>query len=289
MRQLRAASKRSVFAALAHPEAVGRVDAERVRLQRVIPMISNGFKPFFIGRFEQRADGVHLVGRFSLLPWIKVFLTAWLLLATAIGMLCGLTALRGGSGSAPALAASLLVPVLGFALAAGGRWLARGDVEWLSNVIRNALGSPAPLEAQIETTVVDEQALPVTLKVMACLLALAGAGNLLISRTGMPWMALPVTHPALLRGLDAVLGLALLWLAVGVYRRRVLAWRLGLGFLILGMLNGILALWRLPFALPTALRILESILFLAVFTYWARWWYAQRVHFSPRPPAYPGV
>jgi hypothetical protein len=35
-------------------------------LRRVVPMVGNSFKPFFIGRFEVRNDVTMLVGRFSL-------------------------------------------------------------------------------------------------------------------------------------------------------------------------------------------------------------------------------
>jgi hypothetical protein len=288
--QLRAASKRSVFSALAQPEAVGRVEASRVRLRRVIPMISNGFKPCFIGRFESRPDGVHLVGRFTLPPSIKIFLALWLSLALLIAVVAAIAGLRSDRWRAAELAGVLLVPALGLAIAAGARWLARGDVAWLSSLIRNALGSPAPLESQIETVVIDQHALPVTLKLMSALLAIAGVSNLLLYRWGLQWASLPLANPVLLKALDALLGLALLGLALGVYRRRVIAWRLGLAFLVLGTLTGVLGLWlRLPFSLPVPLRILQCLMFLAIYVFWARWWHAQRVHFSRPPADYPGV
>lgn len=275
---------------MAHPEAVGTVDAQRVRLQRVIPMISNGFKPWFIGRFESRADGVHLVGRFTLLPWVKVMLACWLGLALAAALL-GAWGVVYPAARPPALSYTVLLPlsVFGLLIPGIGRWVARGDVEWLSNVIRNALGSPAPLEAQIDTTVVDQGALPVTLRVMSALLAFAGGADLLLAAVGIPRIVSPA-RPAALASADVALGVALLALAFGVYRRQVLAWRLGLGFLVLGTLCALASLWLgLPMPLPPVVRTVQGAVFLVVFVLWARWWYAQRVHFRREPASYPGV
>src|ERR1700722_19610501 len=75
--RLRAATKRSVFSALAETTAVGKVSEQSVRLQRVIPMVGNSFKPFFLGRFEVSEGRVLLVGRFTMLPIVKVFMTFW--------------------------------------------------------------------------------------------------------------------------------------------------------------------------------------------------------------------
>src|SRR3984893_14268492 len=76
--RLRAATKRSVFSSLGETGAVGKVSEEEVRLQRVIPMVGNSFKPFFIGRFEVRDGVTVLTGRFGLLTIVKVFMTFWL-------------------------------------------------------------------------------------------------------------------------------------------------------------------------------------------------------------------
>jgi len=287
--QLRAATKRSVLSALAHPEAVGRVDAAQVRLQRVIPMVSNGFKPFFIGRFEARAGSVHLVGRFTLLPWIKVFVAVWLALFTLIGVGIALTAIGSAGRTAPLLALGMGVPALAAAVVAGGRWLARGDVAWLSNVIGNALGSPAPLEAQIDTTVLDADQVPVTLKVMAVLVALAGTINVLIARVVLPLTAPPLLATPVGRNIEFALGLLLLALAVGVYRRQALAWRLSLLCLTAGPLASLAVLLLgqpdpgPPLPIPWFLRAVGLAVGAVIYVLWARWWYAQRVHFGDHP------
>jgi hypothetical protein len=56
--RLQAATRRSAFGVLGQQAAAGPVGESRVRLQRVIPMVGNSFKPFFLGRFEARDDGV---------------------------------------------------------------------------------------------------------------------------------------------------------------------------------------------------------------------------------------
>jgi hypothetical protein len=76
--RLRAATKRSVFSSLGETAAVGKVSEEGVRLQRVIPMVGNSFKPFFVGHFEVRDGVTVLIGRFSMWTFAKVFMTGWL-------------------------------------------------------------------------------------------------------------------------------------------------------------------------------------------------------------------
>ena len=69
--RLSTATKRSVFSALGETTAVGKVSEKVVRLQRVIPMVGNSFKPFFIGHFEVRGEVTVLIGKFTMLrrPW----------------------------------------------------------------------------------------------------------------------------------------------------------------------------------------------------------------------------
>jgi hypothetical protein len=75
--RLSAATKRSVFSALGETTAVGKVSEKVVRLQRVIPMVGNSFKPFFIGHFEVRGEVTVLIEKFTMLPLVKVFMSFW--------------------------------------------------------------------------------------------------------------------------------------------------------------------------------------------------------------------
>jgi hypothetical protein len=141
--RLRAATKRSVFSAIGEQAAVGRVSETGVRLQRVIPMVRNSFKPFFVGRFEVRNGVTVLSGRFSMLLFTKIFMTFWLgtILSAAIALpILGFRSPKGPSGFA------VLIPVFmlgaGVGLIAFGKWLARNDVAWLSKVFEETLGGP---------------------------------------------------------------------------------------------------------------------------------------------------
>src|SRR4051812_15954076 len=75
--RLTAATKRSVFSAMGSQAAVGTVREDRVTLQRVIPVVGNSFKPFFIGQFVSRNGRVVLSGTFRMHWFTRVFMTLW--------------------------------------------------------------------------------------------------------------------------------------------------------------------------------------------------------------------
>lgn len=137
--RLRAESKRSVFSALAETTAVGKVSEKVVRLQRVIPMVGNSFKSFFIGHFQIRGDVTVLIGKFTMLPLVKIFMSFWFGMC---GLFAGAVLLGGFKPQAPKPAPFLLQPFLmiggGIALVAAGQWFARNDAAWLSEVIATA-------------------------------------------------------------------------------------------------------------------------------------------------------
>ena len=143
---LRSATRGSIFSTLTREAAAGPVSAGRVRLQHIKPFFANSFKPFFIGRFRDVNGQVVLTGRFTMLWFVKAFLTFWFgfcalwtILAT-IGVI--LTAIGGRSGD-PTI---WIFPFLGFGMFAIGigfvsfaRKLSEKDVDYLSRVIRGAL------------------------------------------------------------------------------------------------------------------------------------------------------
>lgn len=294
--RLRDATKRSAFSALGETAAVGKVTADRVRLQRVIPMVGNSFKPFFIGRFEERAGAVVLTGKFTMLGFVKVFMSFWL----------GMTALFAGAallGSFHAVGPNawlfrvqpFLMMAFGVGLIAAGKWFARNDAAWLSDVIERALAAAQPERSSTVMRgvvgIVDPAAVPGTLKGVAAFLALTGvmtvaagvAGNAGRSAEtgaglgGGPW-ALPAWGPWMFI-YAACLGV----LSVGVWRRRPWAWWAFFGLL------GLSAVWPV-FALsflqtpglagpPGWMGGVFAIFSCAVVAIWGRWWYAQRRHF----------
>src|SRR5271165_4780867 len=78
VQHLSAATRRSVFRALTTEAAVGKVSADRVSLQRVIPFFGNSFKPFFVGKLHNNDGRIILIGRFTMLWFTKAFMTFWL-------------------------------------------------------------------------------------------------------------------------------------------------------------------------------------------------------------------
>jgi hypothetical protein len=281
--RLRAATKRSVFSALSQTAAVGKVSEKSVRLQRVIPMVGNSFKPFFLGRFESREGKVLLVGRFTILPIIKVFMTFWFGMVTlgSVGLLFGLTS----TILAPAVLGPFVMLGAGVAMVAFGKWLARNDVAWLSEAIENALESPGAVAARGMTTPIDPAAVPLTLKWAAIFLA-ASAAMPLLSGLAMPHLpAIPTQagatppFPPLGRWPLVYAALALV-LSLGVWGRRPWAWW---GFFVL--LGGS-AFWTM-YAMqaignigpPPAMRAVFAVMSCAAVALWGRWWYEQRRHF----------
>jgi hypothetical protein len=287
--RLRAATKRTVFSALAQAAAVGRVKQSNVRLQRVIPMFHNSFKPFFFGRFEARPDGVYLTGRFSLLPLVKIFMTFWLGTTIVFGIVFAASG-QSRDGGAWGVLTCLGMSGFGIGLIAFGKWLARKDVDWLSTVIRTALQAPEPLGAASATTARSETGTPMVLKLTAGFLILAGVANLAsVYANLMPKgpVASQFSEP-FLRTSIAIMSLLMIALAIGIYQRKLLAWRLGLAFLAASAVLSLLQIFlsrSLPE--PMGLRIFEFVAMLVVFALWSRWWYAQRIHFLEEDAAWP--
>lgn len=148
--RLKTATKRSVFSTLFCEAAVGCVTASRVRLQRVIPMFGNSFKPVFVGHFVEVGSTVVLRGQFTMFLFSKVFMSVWLSFAlvwTILATVAGFGA--GTSPSAPQThhsPAASLFPFIGIAFFLAGVaflrfcwWLSRGDIDYLKTTMVRAL------------------------------------------------------------------------------------------------------------------------------------------------------
>jgi hypothetical protein len=296
--RLRAATRRSVFSALSEQVAVGSVKESKVRLQRVIPMIGNSFKPFFFGRFETRGADVYLSGKFTMLPFVKVFMTMWLGMALSIGIVALLA--TGTQGAAwPGAIGGLGVCGLGIAFVWLAKWFTRNDIAWLSRVIRDALAVPTATDPTASPSqsanLIGASGTPTVLRVIAGVVALMGVFGLTMAILGtesMQWSSKGATSrdlwtvpPRLLAGANAIVLLAL---ALGVYRRKLLAWRLGLVYIGVAWCVSIAQLFVVgTFPAPPVIRIIFSGLSLVVVAYWGRWWYAQRVHFESGNEGWP--
>jgi hypothetical protein len=277
--RLSAATKRSVFSALGETTAVGKVSERVVRLQRVIPVVSNSFKPFFIGHFEVRDGVTVLVGKFTMLPLVKVFMSFWFCM---LGLFTGAVLLDGFKLRGPNATFILLQPFLmiggGIALVAAGKWFARNDVAWLSELIAMALGARRDSASVSQDALmnVDADTVPTTLKVAAVFLAASGAMALVAG------VAAPHLWPSpQLGNWIIVYAILVISLSIGIWRRRPWAW--WCGFLLLGLSVG----WswfaiaaRADVGPPVGIKVIFGIFSCLVVGIWGRWWYAQRKHFS---------
>jgi hypothetical protein len=97
-------------------------------------MLHNSFKPFFRGRFIERNGKVILAGRFAMHPYVKAFVALWF---GFVGWLTWLNFLHPKATSAHSGGGGMIV--VGIAILTAGRWFARDDAAWLSEVIRRAL------------------------------------------------------------------------------------------------------------------------------------------------------
>jgi hypothetical protein len=112
--------------------------------------MGNSFAPQFEGRFVESQGAVALVGCFTMPLSTKVFLSFWF----GFGLLLMLAATTMATLAVVAqrLVPELLAPLAGAVILAGGtlvvstgKSMSRGDVEWLSDVIRRALDDPRPV------------------------------------------------------------------------------------------------------------------------------------------------
>ncbi|MDM7949493.1 hypothetical protein [Hydrogenophaga sp.] len=139
MERLKRATGRSFLSSFAGQFAIAHISESRVVLHRVVPFIGNSFRPIFFGKFDVVDDRVVLRGEFRQSRWTMafnasslVFISCWMLLALGSVM----------SGAIN----DLMFPLYGllfFGLSVGltwvGKWFARGEVEWISELIQAAL------------------------------------------------------------------------------------------------------------------------------------------------------
>jgi hypothetical protein len=290
--RLRAATKRSAFSALAETAAVGSVSESRVKLQRVIPMFHNSFKPFLMGKFVKRGDRVFFVGRFTLLGFVKVFMTVWFgfLVISALAALLAQTAPK--SGSFAFAFGALIMCGFGVGLVCFGKWLARNDAAWLEDVVKRAIGASTGSSdpAQGISTSKPPAAFagrPLVVMVTAGVLALMGAMNLVMAMSGMhplgrdPSQFASMYSSGAFRYIAAAEGVLLLSIAVGVFMRSRTAWMAGFVMIATAWAYGTASLFLMGDKVgpPLAIKIVFMGFGLLVTAYWGRWWYAQRVHF----------
>ena len=277
--RLRAHTKRSILSALAQQAAVGTVTATRVKLQRVIPMVGNSFKPLFIGQFVTRGDRIFLTGRFTMPIFAKVFLSFWFGVLALMAVMANAAFVFShdkSAGKSALLFAPAAMFAAGVAFVSLGKWFGRNDAAWLADTIRRSIGGMSPDPAP------PVAGRPTIVTVTAGVLALMGGMNLIAALFALPPGSRGPSAPMMIRYFLGVQGISLLALAGGVYLRSLIAWRAG--FLLLGSawLCSVANLLILSDATepPRIIRFALVPLSLVVMLFWGRWWYAMRVHFT---------
>jgi hypothetical protein len=255
-------------------------------------MVRNSFKPFFRGRFVERNGNVVLTGRFMMSWFAKAFLAVWFVGVVYFTVLSSFLAATHPQKAiaAPLFGAALFVA--GVALVWVGKWFARNDTAWLSAVISSALAAQAPTQSgsfigrvtsgsgfsrQSSTTITVVAAALVLTGIMCWAGAILGVQSVSAGPRGLTVTPLP--NP-LSRDVAAGIGAAVLLLAVGVYQRRLLAWRAGFGLLAAGWAYAVANIVANPMPGPWGVVIFFLVASLAVTAIWMRWWYGQRGHFG---------
>lgn len=120
----------------------GTVRAHRVVLERQVPWIANAYKPIFYGHFVSDMSGTYLQGQFVIGRMSRFVIRAWAVFALLF-LFAGLTATAPNTEKAwliPLVACGMIM--VAYASLQLGKWLARGDQQYISNVIREALLDP---------------------------------------------------------------------------------------------------------------------------------------------------
>lgn len=284
-----ATQRRSIFTGLAHQAAAGSVKESRVSLQRVIPMVGNSFKPFFIGRFERRNGKVVLAGRFVMNWFVRLFIGLWFG-GVAFGTVASMMAATRSHHSALFFLPGVAMLIAGVGMVSLGAWFSRNDPAWLSDVIRDALAEPkmAAPSSPASGAHIPNSRPPRAIVVTAGLIAVMGVMSIASAMSGIQsYRAGPggavVTHftDLSLQRLAALYGALLLGLSYGIYRRRLLAWRAGFVLLLFGQAYFVLALLASPELSHAAVaKVFDFVASSVVTLLWGRWWYAQRAHFQ---------
>jgi len=149
--RLSAVVETNPFLMLIKPAIYGSVSEERVRLPYSFPLLGNSSKPYYYGRFIERAEGAELVGQFTVCSLSKILIRIWFGLVVLVTILTSTILFselirRGISGVidddawlGPTVCTAFLV--FGLFLVRGGWWLSRGDIARISTVIDEALGT----------------------------------------------------------------------------------------------------------------------------------------------------
>jgi hypothetical protein len=291
--RLRAATKKSVFQAVSNQQAVGTVTETRVSLQRVIPMMGNSFKPFFVGCFVESSGKIVLRGRFTMQWFAKLFMAFWFGL-NGLMMAAMVVAVIASAKAWIGVAFTVGMLCFGLGMVRLGQWFSRNDPIWLSNVINAALANSPRTGPTADKAESQTIGIPIHIRPLVGLIALAGIAVLVSSvfgvrsfhATSQGVTITPFQGGELSRYLGAIGGIFALAWAYGIFRQYRVAWWAGLmvlGYAWFNLINalvhqrtntGTVLSWSQPVA------VIYMTMAPLVLVIWSWWWYAQRIHFN---------
>ncbi len=253
-------------------QAVGKVSPDKVRLQRVIPMVRNSFKPFFTGHFEMREGHTVLTGHFAMALAARIFMVIWLVMAMlfTVALLAGDLHSANGIPAWPPLIA-VLIPIGGVGLIVLGKWFARNDVAWLSDVMTRALTTPGDKTPPVPSANPPGASSAAWVLHAVALFLAAAAMMSGIAAVSTPHLLPPPWHTTYIT--FAILDLVL---AIGIWYRRPWAWRGGFILLAAAMIAPLVTLPTATRQLPLLFQAAFAVCLLLVTGSWGAWWYGQR-------------
>ena len=137
--RLAAVVKPLIFSSLSRPCAVGTVTEKKVSIQRVIPLVGNAWKPFFYGSFSSQGSGAVLVGAFKFSVFTRVFMSIWFGFIAFWTVLATTIVITKSTNQFwfPLFGVGMFAA--GTAMVHAGKWFARNDLSWLSQLIAGTL------------------------------------------------------------------------------------------------------------------------------------------------------
>ena len=139
--RLAAVVKPSVFSSFSGQCAVGNVTEKKVAIHRVILLVGNAWKPFFYGSFSPAGAGAVLIGAFTFSAFTRAFMSIWFGFIAFWTVLATAAVITKSPSNFwfPLFGVGMFA--VGIAMVRTGKWFARNDVSWLTQVIACALGA----------------------------------------------------------------------------------------------------------------------------------------------------
>jgi hypothetical protein len=123
---------------------IGRIRGSRLRARKRTFWYRNSFQTYLSAELVADGSETRIRCRFGMHPFVIAFSVVWLCAATS---LCGVALLHFGNSRQaspdawPGIAVCLLLPAFGWGIVCFGRYLARGEKQFLTDFIRQTLNA----------------------------------------------------------------------------------------------------------------------------------------------------